>query len=268
MISKRLTAGRLRLFLSVSVALIAAFMFPAPAHAIGDYIGVEAAPWLQDFSATGAIGTTTPGTEFDFADTLGLDDSTTASSGRVWVRLFGQKSRFVFDYADSSQNGSSVLTSTLDFNDITFGSGETINTDLDMTLLQAKYRYSFVNLKIIEVGAHLGANLAQVNMRLDGSVTGLSALDEDVPFPTVGGTVIVKPFPGFHIRAEIDGAGVSVSGNEINILDARVQVEYYFLHSFGIFAGYRMFDFEVDSDDFGRIDSSFEGAYAGLGLKF
>ncbi len=267
MISKLLTASRFRLLLSVPVALIAALAFPAPAHAIGDYIGVEAAPWLQDFSATGAIGNTTPGTEIDFANTLGLDDSTTAASGRVWVRLF-KKSRFVFDYADSSQNGSSVLTATLDFNDTTFSAGETINTGLDLTLLQAKYRYSFVNLKVVEVGAHLGANLAQINMRLDGSLTGLTTLDEDVPFPTVGGTVIVKPFPGFHIRAEVDGVGIAASGNEIDMLDARLQVEYYFLHSFGIFAGYRMFEFEIDSDDFGRVDSSFEGVYAGLGLKF
>lgn len=265
--SKRMTTGRFHLLLTVPVALIAALAFPTPAHAIGDYIGVEAAPWLQNLDATGAIGDTIPGTEIDFAETLGLDDSTTAASGRVWVRLF-KKSRFIFDYADSSNSGSDVLTASLDFNDTTFSAGETINTDLDLTLLQAKYRYSFVNLKVVEVGMHLGVNLAQVDMRLDGSVTGLTILDEDVPFPTVGGTVIIKPLPGFHIRAEVDGVGVNISGNKIDMLDARVQIEYYFLHSFGVFAGYRMFEFEIDAEDFGRIDSSFDGVYAGLALKF
>jgi hypothetical protein len=268
MSQKRFSTRRRRLSISIPLALFAALFFPAQARALGDYIGVEAAPWFQDFAATGAIdGDTLPGTEFDFQDTLGLDDTDAASSGRVWVRLF-KKSRFVFDYTQSSRAGTETLTSSLDFNDMSFGVGETVSTDLDLNLLQAKYRYSFVDLKVVEVGFHLGLNLAQVDMRLDGSLSGLTTLDEDVPFPTVGATVIVKPLPGFHLRAEVDGMGVSVSGNDVDTIDARFQIEYYFMHSFGIFAGYRTYSFDIVTEDFGTVNSEFDGAYAGLALKF
>ncbi len=48
----------------------------------------------------------------------------------------------------------------------------------------------------------------------------------------------------------------------------RLQVEYYFLHSFGIFGGYRSFTFDVDANDYGHVESNFKGPYLGLGLKF
>jgi hypothetical protein len=265
---KRISGFRHRLLITIPLALFVVLAFPAPARALGDYIGVEAAPWFQGFEATGAIdGDTLSGTEFDFQDTLGLDDTDAVPSGRVWVRLF-KKSSFIFDYAQSSRTGTDTLTSSLDFNDTSYAAGEFVSTDLDLNLLQAKYRYSFVDLKVVEVGFHLGLNLAQVDMQLDGSLNGLTTLVEDVPFPTVGGTVIVKPLPGFHIRAEIDGMGLSVSGNDVDIFDARFQIEYYFMHSFGIFAGYRTYSFDIVAEDFGTVNSSFDGAYAGLALKF
>ncbi len=265
--SSRMPLLRPRALLALPLALLALVSFPGETLALGDYVGVEAAPWFQGFQGSAAIdGNTMPGTSFDFRDTLGLDDTDAAPSGRVWVRWLN-KSHFVFDYADSSRSGTGVLSATLDFNDTSYSVGETVTSDLDLNLLQAKYRYSFLKLKVVEVGVHTGLNLAQVDMRLMGSSSGLTTLSEDVPFPTAGGTLIVKPLPGFHIRAELDGMAVTVSGNEIDILDARLQIEYYFMHSFGIFAGYRSFRFDVVSDDFGSVNSTFDGAYIGLGLK-
>ncbi|MBI4241102.1 MAG: hypothetical protein HY613_05245 [Candidatus Rokubacteria bacterium] len=54
----------------------------------------------------------------------------------------------------------------------------------------------------------------------------------------------------------------------MDILDARLQIEYYFAHVFGLFGGYRTYRFNLEADDFGVVDSTSDGPYFGLGLKF
>ena len=248
------------------LALFALLAFPDTAVALGDHIGVEAAPWLQGLSGEATIdGNTMSGTTVDFKDTLGLDPDNTSKMGRVWLR--GLKNSLIIDYSDSARSGSEMISQDITFNDTTYTATENVVTDVSLTLLQAKYRHSF-NLKVMEFGFDLGLNVAQVDMRLDGSTTGTSSVNEDVPFPTIGAALIIKPSPGFHIRAEADGLSVNVGGKQVRILDARVQVEQYFAHSFGIFGGYRSFYLDVDANDFGSAETTFQGAYAGLGVKF
>ena len=132
-------------------------------------------------------------------------------------------------------------------------------------------------LAAILVGSHSQApaisavdhlNLAQIDMRMDSLASGLTTLDEDIPFPTVNAAFIIKAAPGFRIRTEADVMSVTVSGNKVDILDARLQAEYYFAHFVGLFAGYRTYSFDVEADDFGLVDAEFDGIYAGLGVKF
>jgi len=249
------------------LGLLALFAFPAPAHALGDWIGVEAAPWAIGVNGEAAIDDgTTAGTRFDFKDTLGVDDSDTAPMGRLW---FGWgRSHLVFDYADMSQSGDMTLAQDFTFNGTTYPASETVDSEIGLKLLQARYHFSFVNLKVVQVGFNLGLNLAQVDMGLRSVATGSTTFNEDIPYPTIGATCTVKPFPSFHIRAEVDGLSVNVSGNKVDVFDARLQIEYYFLHSFGVFGGYRSFSFNAESDDFGFVDASYDGPYVGLGLKF
>jgi len=259
--------SRPRYFSILPLGLLALFAFPAPALALGDWVGVEAAPWILGVDGEASIDDgSTAGTLFTFDDTLGVDDSDTTPMGRVWFRW--GKSRLVVDYVDLSQSGDRTITQDLTFNGTTYSASETIDTDLGLKLTQAKYQYSLVNLKVVEFGFDVGFNLAQVNMELAGSGSGTTTFDENIPFPTVGATFVVKPAPGFHIRAEADGLSVTVSGNSVDILDARLQLEYYFLHSFGVFAGYRTFSFKAESGDYGHVDTSYDGPYIGLGLKF
>ena len=256
-----------RLFIVAPLLALVAAALPTPAMALGDYVGFEPAPWAQSLEATATIDSGgTPGTSFDFNDTLGVDENDTAKMGRLWFRL--KKNRLSIDFADIANSGSSTLTQNVTFNGNTYTASETVATDFGVQLLQARYRYSFVDLKVVEIGAGVGLTLAQIDMRLDGSTTGITTLNEDVPIPTLHAAVTFKPLPGFHIRAEADALGVAVSGNDVNIRDARLQLEYYFAHFFGLYAGYRSFRFDVKSDDFGTVDATFKGPYFGLGVKF
>ncbi|MFQ5877117.1 MAG: hypothetical protein ACE5JH_05430 [Acidobacteriota bacterium] len=262
-----LVAPPSRLLIASSIAFLSAFAFPTPARAVGDWVGFEAAPWLQDLQGRVAIDDgSVQGTTADLQETLDLDDRTGAPQGRLWFRL--GKNRLIVDYADSSRDGTQTLTQSLTFNGTTFVVSEDVSTALDMRFLQAQYRYTFLDLKLVEFGGGLGLNVVQFDMDVVGSTAGSSALYEDIPYPSANLAVVVKPLPGFRIRGEVNGISATVSGTSVDVFDARIQMEYYFAHSFGVFAGYRDFDFDVDSGDFGAVDVSFEGVYLGLGLKF
>lgn len=263
---KRNPAGHLlRRLCGPSLACAVLAAATSPVLALGDWVGVEPNVWRQTLDAAGQIHDGPGGgTAFDFNGTLDIEEDDTARVGRVWFRL--GKSRLFLDYADTSRSGTATLGSNLDFHGESFLSGETVSTDLDFTLLQGTYRYTF-DFKVVEFGVGAGFQVAQVDMTLtDGTDT--ARLDESIPYPTLSAALAIKPFPGFHIRAEATGLSVDVSGNDLDVLDARVQIEYYLAHVVGFYAGYRSYRFNLEAEDFGRIDSTSKGPYVGFGLKF
>ena len=249
------------------LAFVLLFAAPAPAHALGDWIGAEGAIWHNSQSGNASIdGDVFGGTTVDFQDTLDLDKSDNSKMGRVWFHW--GKSRLFLDYYDASRKGTTTLSQSFFFNDTLYVGGEVVASRLDVKLLQAQYRFTLADLKLADVSLGFVVNQAKVNMQLDGSLSGRATFDKSVPYPTLAAAVTLKPVPGFHIRVEANGVKVNVGGTRVNVLDARVQAEMYVAHVLGFFAGYRTFHFAADDKDFGSVDNTFKGPYAGLGVKF
>ncbi len=249
------------------IMLLALLVFPDQARALGDHIGFEGAPWAEGLDGKASIdGNAFSGSTIDFTDTLGLERNRTTPTGRLWFRWV--RTGLIVDLADSSRNGSEVLSQPIAFNDTIYAPSETLKTDFEVKLLQARLRHSFVDLKVIEFGIDFGATIAKVDMQLDGSLNGRSTFNKSIPFPTLGAALIFKPLPGFHIRTEANGLSVTVGGDKVRILDSRLQLEQSIGHFLNLFGGYRSYRFVVDSSDFGSVETTFKGAYAGLGVKF
>ena len=241
---------------------------PRPAFAIADWVGIELSALQNAPSGTAAIEDNgIPGTTFDLENTLGVTDDDTSTQARVWFR-WGKRNRLFFDYFDPNHEGEATLAQPLVFHGALFIPGETVNTTMEMELIQARYRYHFLNLKVFEFGLGFGLNQASLKMDLAGSASGTESLDEKVPFPTIAGGLVIKPLPGLHIRAEADWFSGSEGGDKADFLDYRAQIEWYFLHFFGVFGGYRSVHFDVTTEDFGKADLTYAGPYAGLGVKF
>ena len=252
---------------SLPLALVMLMATPTPALALGDWIGVEGSFWHQSQDGKASVdGNILSGTTFDFQDTIGLDKNDNPTMGRVWFRL--TKTRLIFDYFDSSRSGSTTLGQSFVFNDTFYAAGQNLKSDLNLKLLQGQFLISVLDLKVVDVGVGLGVNQAKIKMDLNGSVSGQSSLDESVPYPTVAAHVTIKPIPTFHIKTELNGMRATVSGTHVDIIDARLQIEWYVAHVLGFFAGYRQFRFDVVDQDFGSVENTFKGPYAGIGLKF
>jgi hypothetical protein len=251
--------------LPLALAMILAT--PTATFAIGDWIGVEGSMWRQTQDGTASIdGDILGGTTIDFQDTLGLEADDDTLMGRVWFR-FG-RTHINLDYFDSERGGDTILTQSFTFNDTVYTAGQAMSSDLRLKLYQAHFLFSIINVKVVDFGLGFGANQADVDMALDGSVSGLTTLEESVPYPTLAGYITIKPAPAFHIKAEVTGVKGDMSGTHVDVLDGRAQIELYVAHVLGFFAGYRQFHFEVEDEGFGSIDNTFKGPYAGIGLKF
>ena len=256
------------LLAAATCALVLLFGAPRPAYALADWFGVELSALQNAPTGSAAIeDDDVPGTEFDVEDTLGVTDDDTSTQARVWFR-WGKRNRLFVDYFNPNHEGEATLSEDLTFHGATFNAGEAIDTTMEMELIQVKYRYHFINLKFFEFGLGLGINQVALKMDVTGSTTGTEVLDEKVPFPTIAGGLVIKPLPGLHIRAEVDWLSASDGDDHADFLDYRAQIEWYFLHFFGVFGGYRSVHVEVDTGDFGRADLTYEGPYAGLGVKF
>src|SRR5438093_10508576 len=77
------------------LALVLMFAAPTPAHALGDWIGVEGALWRNGQVGSASIdGDALSGSTVDFQDTLDLDKNDNSKMGRAWLhwrrtRLYG-----------------------------------------------------------------------------------------------------------------------------------------------------------------------------------
>jgi hypothetical protein len=253
---------------SLPLALVLLFATPTPTLALGDWIGVEGSLWRQSQDGNASIdGSILPGTTVDFQDTLGLDKNDTSTMGRVWFRF--SKTRLVFDYFDSSRSGSETLGQLFFFDGTAYAAGQSLKSDLNLKLLQGQFLFSVANLKVVDVGLGIGVNQAKINMELDNGLPGgKSTLDESIPYPTLAAYVTIKPIPTFHIKVEMNGVRATVSGTHVDIIDSRLQLEWYVAHVLGFFAGYRQFRFDVVDQDFGSVENTFKGPYGGIGLKF
>lgn len=252
----------------LAMAACAAFFLPSsPAFALGDFVGVEVSPWLQDLEGKVAIDKgSVEGTQVDLEEGLGMDAQDTTPFGRLWVRW--GRVRFDIDYAEASRSGSERLDQDLTFHGLTFATTERVTTDLNIKLYRAQVKVALLDTSRLKVGASSGLNLAQVDMSVRGSTTGDEAFNDDLYYPTFGAFIYATPIGGFGIRGELSGFALSLSGDDVSIIDGRVQLEYYFLHSFGIMGGYRLYDSNLDAEDFGVIEAESSGPYLGLGLKF
>jgi hypothetical protein len=253
---------------ALALVLVLAPCGARPAWALADWFGVEATVFENDLTGTGRIDHGgVLGSDFDFKDTLGVDDTDSGAQARFWFR-WGKKNRLFFDYTSTSHSGSAVLGQPFTFNGTSYVAGERLDTDVKLDLYQARYRYSFLNLKIVEFGLGIGLNEGHFKMDVSAAASGTESADHSLPFPTAAAGVVIKPLPAFHIRLEGDGVDATVSGDHIRFVDWRGQLEWYFLHFFGVVVGYRSVDANVRTQEDGEVDIRYKGPYAGLGVKF
>lgn len=251
---------------AVFAPILLVCLVSSPALARSNRLKVNLSAWPAALSGVQQVnGDTTQGTSTDVEQTLGLEDETFPEV-HVQLKLLGP-ARLVGSYYSTQYRGEETLTQSVTFNDTTYSVSEQVDSEIDLSLGRLLFSFSPLNLKRLNLGLMLGADLMHVDARLSSPATGEAQKDFTAPVPVVGMNLTVQPLEKLVFYFEASGLSLEVGSVDARILDGIFRVEYYFLPWFALTGGYRVFDFDVTEDDFGRVNFRQDGAQLGLGFR-
>lgn len=171
-------------------------------------------------------------------------------------------------YMPLNYSATSTLARSITFNGRTFNATEQATGSLDVDLFDLGLTWYLLNIDDLPVRLQLGPELSVKVFDGEASIvsqtTGLSeAVSGTAPVPTLG----LRARVGLADMLSLTGRVGYVEYNDNSFLDADGQVEFSPIPLFGIFAGYRYLDVEVDEGDL-FVDATFDGPYGGLLVRF
>ena len=224
--------------------------------------------WIPDLggniSLEDAIGF---GTNLDLDTNLGIDDTDSTFSYEIQLNLGGSVLRVSGFSLDLS-----ALQNTI--SDFTFGNlnvnlGDLVDADIDIQNIKIQYGISMFNIEDhgFEFGTSFGVDFFEIKATVvDVLAAAADSIDEQLPIPIVGLHFAI-PMGDFLIDADISGLILTVENIDVNYLDLNVSISWEPIHGFGIFAGYRMIEAELDSSNF-STDITLKGPYFGGEIRF
>jgi len=207
-------------------------------------------------SSSGAIGTSV-----SLEDDLGFSDRKTLGSFFAGARL-GQRWKIEFEYFELNRSHSKAINRTINWGDQTY----TLNTVVDGEFNSSVYRlsggYSFVKNDQAEVGAALGLFVTDFKVSLFAAGVGGEAKDALAPLPTIGLYGAYAFSPRWLLSGRVDYFSLNYGDYDGSLTNFTVGVDYRIARNFGIGAGYRYVDYDVDvtkSNYNGSIRYKFNG---------
>ena len=246
-------------------ALFSCLCAAAPAAAFE--LGARGLYWFPSLTADikvddGGVA----GDKINLKDTLGIEDESFPS---FEVFLGHKRHRLTVAYTPVSYSGATMLNQKIVFNGQTFTANTPVNSSLDLRMLDADYRYAFLDAENGVAGFSLGLIL-QVKF-IDGEAkihapslqTG-SDFSFQVPLPMLGlGAHVGLLSDILALRAK--ATGIAYSGNYL--YEAQADLSFTPFPFVDIHGGYKVIRLKIDYDDL-LLDSQFTGPYVGLAVSF
>ena len=249
---------RVRFPLIASIAIV----FVTLAHAGEARLYV--APYFQasQLTADGRVSGSAGGTDFNLDETLGVDPSQSLVGVDLFVKFFGM--RFQASYFSDDVSGSETLADDFAFDDVLFGTGEKIETELEMERYEGLLGFDFGAI-VVNAGILGGVQVINIDSTIASETGGVEEKSLHLPIPVLGATLGIHPMDKLAIHAKVSGMAAKVSGVDAKLFDGFVGVDWYFVPKFGLTLGYKSFIFDAEDEDEGNdVDMNQTGPYAGL----
>jgi len=207
------------------------------------------------------------GTLLDLEKDLNVEDSASVFRLDGYYR-FNRAHRLEWTYYSLDRNGSSGLSRDIRIGDVEFPLGFTIDTSLDIQLVELGYVWSFINVEPYEFFLGGGLNIRDITLTAVG--TGLLAGTErlfdnggtlPMPTATIGGRYNVLDKLSLNLKMEV--FGIKFDDQSGRLQDSYFLVEYGITKNFGIGGGINAYNIDLEfarDDDFsGELKSSYRG---------
>ncbi len=243
--------------------LLTLFLFIFPYQLYADTLGVYLGAGVWNHSVSGKIkdsGTNS----FDFENDLHLTEE---QEGYLYIAIEHPVPlipNVKFSSTKLSHDGSGITTVTVTIGDQTFTAGDTLTTNLTFDTTDITLYYEILD-NVVELDLGLTARKVDGGLKIVSLAVGTAdeKIDETIPmlYAAVGFNL---PVTGLSFQAEGNFVGV----NELNYSDLIVKARYEFATVFGVEAGYRTQNIEIDDAPTVVADMKFSGVFAGVFLHF
>lgn len=245
--------------LVAGLVVVAAASFSTSAHA--DFLGVYAgaAAWQTSFSGDAQDGDTL----IDVENDLGSDDDTSSFYYVAFEHPVPVLPNVRLQHSDVSISATSELTRAIDFDGVSYSVGETVDSFADLTHTDATVYWELVDL-VAEVDLGITGRMYDGFLEINSETSGVAREKFDAPVPMLYAKVGFK-IPLTGLTASLSANGIDYS--DYQLLDATARLNYEAKFGFGVEAGYRLMELDVDDDDI-QANLSTDGFYAGLSYHF
>lgn len=255
----------------LTATLIGTFLFSLiiAAQASAFELGARAYLWFPDLKNQEIQSTTSDIKDSSIKpqDMLGIGNKATYS-----VEAYGglKKHHVSFMYTPFNYSESSVLTSALKFNGMTYNPGTAVQSDLAYSMFDLKYQYDLINMENILAGFSIGA-IGQIkyttgSFKLNAAGVGFDqkkSFDSIIPMIGVGAHIgLIANL--LEMRAQ---ATVGAYNSNNYSYEALADISVTPFPFVDINAGYRMVQLKIDRDNY-KMDSLHTGPYIALTVGF
>jgi hypothetical protein len=222
-----------------------------------------------DVSSGGSLSATSD------TDALGIDDDETVFAPRADLD-FGRW-HLTVDHFGMSSDGTGTAEAQIEFDGVTIPQGDTVDTDLDVSMTSATFCFDFLPAPNAELGIGVGVVLADLSADITSqTLTQTASTEEQVPLPVIAARAGVD-FGRFSIGALVRGFDIEIDDVEASYLDLDAHARYDLFRATdsrlrgGLVLGWRVVGVDARFDDgASTIDADIEysGPYAGIAFTF
>jgi len=197
------------------------------------------------------------GIHIDIEDALGLKTSMFVFRGNTNYR-FGKNRRHTvsFGYFGIYRNAHKILESELEIGDQVFPVGTEIKSKFDLTILRAKYDYSFLQNNHVSLEASFGLFIMPLSFSVKASGPEEQATDFVAPLPVLGLRSDFLITKKLFLRQSVELLLLNIDNFHGRILDLDINVEHKtFNHiSFGLGVNSNRLSIKAKGEDYPKID--------------
>jgi len=249
--------SRRNVFLGIVVVLIG---FSVPSHGqsdpdVLDRVSIRVGSFLSSSSTILQVNGEIPGTEFNFEEALGLDNSKSLARYELDWR-FARKHTLALGYYKYDRSRTDRITGEIVFDDVVFPVDTIVESSLGIDFGSVYYTYWPYRRQDRALGISAGlvtmsisAGLKNVPQEGEPFVDLEGEASTDLPVPGIG--VSYKQLFGesFLLDARANFVPtLSIGDYKGDTLNMSAALEYRFLDHYGIGAAYSFFGFRVEMD--------------------
>jgi len=193
---------------------------------------------------------------FNLENDLGMDSETGSMFSVAIEHFIPVIPNIKIERTDLSFTSTGTLTQGLTFGGVTFGIGDPVTSELDLSHIDYILYYEILdNWVSFDIGVNVKVFDGVLAVTTGGST---GTIDLSAPVPMLYGKAQFDlPFSGFSAGAE--GSYIGYDGDSFT--DIRGYIGYEIMLGFGVELGYRNLALQFDDLDDANIDTTFEGAY-------